>query len=123
MRVTPARRDPRCSVGPLLLELEADEDGAPGGMVALQPAGGADQSGVAPRLGLAAAGVIRQQRVGSPVADATPERANRHDGDVKVLGEGSECVSLVAAWDDRLTNRDGDGLGPGSPPGLQGPGG
>jgi hypothetical protein len=111
------------AVGPLLLEWEADEDGAPGGMVTLQPAGGADQTGVAPRLGSAAAWVIRRQRVGSPVADATPELANRHEGDVKFLGDGSERVSLLAALDDRLTNRDGDGLGHGNPPVLQEPGG
>jgi hypothetical protein len=115
-------RGPR-AVGPLLLELQADEDGAPGRMVALQPAGGADQTGVAPRLGSAAAGVIRRQCVGSLVADATPELANRHDGDVKFLGDGSERVSLLAALDDRLANRDGDGLGHGSPPVLREPGG
>jgi hypothetical protein len=103
-------------VGPTVLELEANEDGAPGGVEPLEPAGGADQAGGGAWPDSAASRIVRSHGVGAEVADAPPELANRDERDIQLRGDKFEGLSLLAALKDGLPQWDGDGLWHESPP-------
>jgi len=106
------------AVGPLAAEPLGDEDGAPGGVEAFQPAGGADRAGKAAGPGLGAAAVVGGQAVGPAATGAACELADGGGRDAELLGDGGDGVALVEAFEDGLSDGYGDGAGHGSPPGL-----
>jgi hypothetical protein len=104
----PRRRDP--AVGESVVELDADEDGPPGGMVAFQGAGRLDQIGIVSWPGPPASCIAGDQPGGAEIAKPTQEAPDRGQRQVEFGGDRAEGIPLLAASEDRLANGDRDGL-------------
>ena len=101
------------AIGPSLSEEAVDHDGAPGGVVPLQPAGGPDHGSRTRRSPAAASVVIGAEAGLTVVSVATPEAADRPIWQVQVACDGVETLTGEPEFDDGPSDRDGDGAGHG----------
>jgi hypothetical protein len=98
----------------VVVELESDQPGAPGGMVPLEVAGDAEQLVGARGDGASLAAIVRGQSLETLSAVEPPDLPDRAIGDRQVRGDLSEREALLMTAHDLLTKRDREGARHGS---------
>jgi hypothetical protein len=100
-------RGDRCAAG-VLAELEPDQPGPPGGMLALEFAGDAEQLPGGRRDRSAVAGIARDEPVEAMATEQPPDLPGSAVGDRKILGDPSQWDTLLMTTYDLLAERDGE---------------
>jgi hypothetical protein len=92
-------------VRPAPLQDQADQDGAPGRVESLQPAGGPDHPRIAPRPEPTASAIGGAQSRLARIAIAAPELAHGAIRQPEVECDSTEGLALLMALNDDLTDR------------------